>query len=154
DFVAHDEIRIAAPLRMNLDQSVGHLDDADTRRNRGADVEREVDVVDARHIAASQHRFANLGPLLRCQIDVAAALFTLVLTGALLLRLLGSIAVATLIFRTTRLLCGVAVAALIFSAPWRPGTFVRCLLSGSLIRLAISAAGALVWLVAILRLIL
>src|SRR5262245_6623388 len=58
---------------MDLDERRRHLHDAHAGRNRRADVQREIDPVDARHILAGQHRLFDTRTLLGREIDGGAA---------------------------------------------------------------------------------
>jgi hypothetical protein len=80
DLVAHDEVLVSAPLRIDLDERGGSFDDAHPRGHRCPDAKREVDVVDARDVAAGKDRLLNPGALLRGQRHVAASLTLLSLT--------------------------------------------------------------------------
>src|SRR5205807_4826273 len=74
---------------MDLDERRGNLHHMHVTWHGGANAEGEVGVVDARHIAAGQHRLPNLRALLRGQADAAArlALLRLTLLRLTLLRL-------------------------------------------------------------------
>src|SRR5438270_3667448 len=72
DLVTHDEVLMAAPSRIDLDQRRRHSDEAHRTRHNRAHAEREVDVIDARDVRAGEHRLANVGLLLRRQIDSAS----------------------------------------------------------------------------------
>ena len=80
---------VPAPLGMDLDERRGNLHHSHARWHRSADADREVDVINPRHIPAGQDRLSDLRPLLRCQVYVAAglALLGLALLGLALLRL-------------------------------------------------------------------
>lgn len=84
DVVTHHEELVPAPFGIDLDKRGMNVDDAHARRHRRAYNDREVHVVDARHVAASKHRLLNPGALLRRQIHSAASLSLL---GLALLRL-------------------------------------------------------------------
>jgi hypothetical protein len=89
DLIADDEVPVPAPLGMDLDERRGNLHHMHVTWHGGANADGEVDVVDARHIAAGQHRLPNLRALLRGQADAAArlALLRLTLLRLTLLRL-------------------------------------------------------------------
>src|SRR5215470_11643331 len=74
DLVTDDEVHVAAPLRMNLDQRAGNLDHAHAGRHCCTDREREIDVIGTRHVAAGQHRLPDPSALLGCQGHAAASL--------------------------------------------------------------------------------
>jgi hypothetical protein len=67
DVVIHDEVHVAAPGRMDRDQRRRHSHEMDVRGHRDADPQREIHPVDARHVAAGEHRLANSGALLRVE---------------------------------------------------------------------------------------
>jgi hypothetical protein len=91
DLIADDEVHVPAPLGMDLDERRGNRHHSHVTWHGGANADGEVDVVDARHIAAGQHRLPNLRALLRGQADAAARLALLRLT-LLRLSLLRSLA--------------------------------------------------------------
>ena len=45
DLIAHDEVHVSTPLRVNLHEYRRHFDHAHARWHRGADAQSEVDVV-------------------------------------------------------------------------------------------------------------
>jgi hypothetical protein len=102
DLVAHDEVLVSAPLRIDLDKRGGSFDDAHPRGHRCPDVKREVDAVDARDVAAGKDRLLNPGALLRGQRHVAASLTLLSL--ALLSLTLLSLALLSLALLSLTLL--------------------------------------------------
>ena len=89
DLITNNEVHVPAPLGMDLDERRGNLHHSHARWHRSADADREVDVINPRHIPAGQDRLSDLRPLLRCQVYVAAglALLGLALLGLALLRL-------------------------------------------------------------------
>jgi len=84
DLITNNEVHVPAPLGMDLDERRGDLHHSHARWHRSADADREVDVINPRHIPAGQDRLSDLRPLLRCQVYVAAGL---ALLGLALLRL-------------------------------------------------------------------
>jgi len=84
DLITNNEVHVPAPLGMDLDERRGNLHHSHARWHRSADADREVDVINPRHIPAGQDRLSDLRPLLRCQVYVAAGL---ALLGLALLRL-------------------------------------------------------------------
>jgi hypothetical protein len=98
DLIANDEVHVPAPLGMDFDERGGNLHDPNAGWHGGANADGEVDVVDARHIAAGQHRLPNLRALLRCQVHAAArlALLRLTLLSLPLLRSLAWLSLAWL----------------------------------------------------------
>jgi len=99
DFVAHDEVHMPAIFGVDFDEYLRNRDDAHAGWHSGADLNREVDVGCAGHIAATQHRFPNFGALFRCQRRFAAtlALLRLTLWGLALLALLTLLALLPLL---------------------------------------------------------
>ncbi len=99
DLVAHDEVHMPAIFGVDFDEYLRNRDDAHAGWHSGADLNREVDVGCAGHIAATQHRFPNFGALFRCQRRFAAslALLRLTLWGLALLTLLALLALLTLL---------------------------------------------------------
>jgi len=89
DLITNNEVHVPAPLGMDLDERRGNLHHSHARWHRSADADREVDVINPRHIPAGQDRLSDLRPLLRCQVYVAAglALLGLALLGLALLGL-------------------------------------------------------------------
>jgi hypothetical protein len=88
DLVAYDEILVSAPLRIDFDQRCGHINNAHARRHNGPDAQREVDVVHARYVAASEDGLLDPRALLRAERDVGTSLILGSLTlGLALLRL-------------------------------------------------------------------
>ena len=89
DLIADDKVHVPAPLGMDLDERRGNRHHMHVTWHGGANADGEVGVVDARHIAAGQHRLPNLRALLRGQADAAArlALLRLTLLRLTLLRL-------------------------------------------------------------------
>src|ERR1700759_3633960 len=71
DLILIDEIKEAAPRRVNIDDHLRHLDYVHGTRHRHADVDLEVDVINARSVAACDHGFTHFGPLFAGQIDGA-----------------------------------------------------------------------------------
>ena len=84
DLITNNEVHVPAPLGMDLDERRGNLHHSHARWHRSADADREVDVINPRHIPAGQDGLSDLRPLLRCQVYVAAGL---ALLGLALLRL-------------------------------------------------------------------
>src|SRR5262249_54773900 len=87
DLLTDDEVLIAAPLGVHLHDHLRDRHDVHGSWDGGPDREREVDVVHARSIAATDHRLADLGALLLGEIDggIAATLLGVVAwLGALL----------------------------------------------------------------------
>jgi len=103
DLITNDEIHVPAPLGIDFNERRGNCYNPDAGWHRGAGAEREVDVINPRHIFAGQDRLPDLRPLLRCQVCAAAglALLPLALRLALLtlplLRCLTSRALLTLL---------------------------------------------------------
>jgi hypothetical protein len=103
DLITNDEIHVPAPLGIDFNERRGNCYNPDAGWHRGAGAEREVDVINPRHIFAGQDRLPDLRPLLRCQVCAAAglALLPLALRLALLtlplLRCLTSLALLTLL---------------------------------------------------------
>ena len=99
DLVAHDEVHMPAIFWVDFDEYLRNRDDAHAGWHSGADLNREVDVGCAGHIAATQHRFPNFGALFRCQRRFAAtlALLRLTLWGLALLALLTLLALLPLL---------------------------------------------------------
>jgi hypothetical protein len=119
DLIADDEVHVPAPLGMDLDERRGNRHHMHVTWHGGANADGEVDVVDARHIAAGQHRLPNLRALLRGQADAAARLTLLRLT-LLSLPLLRSLAWLSLTWLTglallRRLTC-LAIRCLLLAA--------------------------------------
>lgn len=123
DLIADDEIPVAAPFRMDLDQDSRDFDDAHMRGHRGADADCEVDTISAGDVPARQHSLLNAGALLGREIHARARLrltllglalsgliLRLVLTRLSLLRLT-LIALLVLPFRRATL-TGLALVAL------------------------------------------
>src|SRR5262249_20198055 len=98
DLVAHHEILVAAPFRMDTDQHIRNLHDAHAGRHRGAHAHREVDVVNPRHVRLRENLLANLGALLGRQLDA-----TLLAAGLALPALLGLARLALLLASLVRL---------------------------------------------------
>jgi hypothetical protein len=75
---------------VDFDEHLRNRDDLHAGWHSGTDLNREVDVGCARHVAATQHRFPNFGALFGCQRRFAAtlALLRLTLWGLALLALL------------------------------------------------------------------
>jgi hypothetical protein len=98
DLVTNDEIHVPAPLGMDFNERRGNLYNPDAGWHRGASPEREVDVINPRHIPASQDRLFDLRPLLCCQVHAAArlALLRLALLSLALLRRLTRLSLALL----------------------------------------------------------
>src|SRR5262249_15905828 len=106
DLVSDHEVEEAAPLRTDVDEHDRHLDHVHAGRDAGAHPDSEARIIDARNIAARQHRLPDLGALLRAQLNVAArlALLRLALRGLrfltplpLCVRRLGLLAVLSLL---------------------------------------------------------
>jgi hypothetical protein len=74
NLIADDEVLVAAPFRMDLDQHVRDGDDAHMRRYRGADADCEVDAINARHVPARQHGLLDPGALLGREVHARAGL--------------------------------------------------------------------------------
>src|ERR1700732_2644534 len=74
-----------AVFGVDVDEHLRNRDDAHAGWHSGADLNREVDVGCARHVAATQHRFPNFGALFRCQRRFAATLALLRLLALLTL---------------------------------------------------------------------
>ena len=89
DLITNDEIHVPAPLGIDFNERRGNCYNPDAGWHRGAGAEREVDVINPRHIFAGQDRLPDLRPLLRCQVCAAAglALLSLALLPLALLRL-------------------------------------------------------------------
>jgi hypothetical protein len=81
DLITYDEVHVAAPFGMDLDEDRRNLDYMYRSRNGGTDRDRELDVAGARYVAAHQHRLSDLGPLLARQRHVSAALALLSLAA-------------------------------------------------------------------------
>jgi len=104
DLITNDEIHVPAPLGIDFNERRGNCYNPDAGWHRGAGAEREVDVINPRHIFAGQDRLPDLRPLLRCQVCAAAglallplALLRLALLTLPLLRCLTSLALLTLL---------------------------------------------------------
>jgi len=103
DLITNDEIHVPAPLGIDFNERRGNCYNPDAGWHRGAGAEREVDVINPRHIFAGQDRLHDLRPLLRCQVCAAAGLALLPLALRLasltlpLLRCLTSLALLTLL---------------------------------------------------------
>src|SRR5205085_5379044 len=69
--VMHDEVLVAAPLRIDLDQLRTNVDHPHARRHQGSGAERKVDAVHARHVPAGEDGLLNPRALLRCQVHIA-----------------------------------------------------------------------------------
>src|SRR6478736_3135805 len=95
DLITNDEIHVPAPLGIDFNERRGNCYNPDAGWHRGAGAEREVDVINPRHIFAGQDRLPDLRPLLRCQVCAAAGLALLPL--ALRLALLTLLALRCLI---------------------------------------------------------
>jgi hypothetical protein len=113
DLVAHDEVLVAAPFRMDLDQHIRHGDDAHMRRYRGADADCEVDAIDTRHVPPGQHGLLNPGALLGREVHARArlrlTLLGLALSGLILRLVLTRLSLLRLTLVT---LLGLALVAL------------------------------------------
>jgi hypothetical protein len=98
DLITNDEIHVPAPLGIDFNERRGNLYNPDAGRHRDAGAEREVDVINPRHIPAAQDRLSDLGPLLRCQVYAAArlTLLRLALLTLPLLRCLTRLSLALL----------------------------------------------------------
>src|SRR6476661_5910943 len=94
DLITNDEIHVPAPLGIDFNERRGNCYNPDAGWHRGAGAEREVDVINPRHIFAGQDRLPDLRPLLRCQVCAAAGLALLPLP---LRRCLTSLALLTLL---------------------------------------------------------
>jgi hypothetical protein len=104
DLITNDEIHVPAPLGIDFNERRGNRYNPDAGWHRGAGAEREVDVINPRHISAGQDRLPDLRPLLRCQVCAAAglallplALLRLALLTLPLLGCLTSLALLTLL---------------------------------------------------------
>jgi hypothetical protein len=104
DLITNDEIHVPAPLGIDFNERRRNRYNPDAGWHRGAGAEREVDVINPRHIFAGQDRLPDLRPLLRCQVCAAAglallplALLRLALLTLPLLRCLTSLALLTLL---------------------------------------------------------
>ncbi|HET9816195.1 MAG TPA: hypothetical protein VFQ33_10565 [Xanthobacteraceae bacterium] len=97
DLITNDEIHVPAPLGIDFNERRGNRYNPDAGWHRGAGAEREVDVINPRHISAGQDRLPDLRPLLRCQVCAAARLALLRLALLPLLRCLTSLALLTLL---------------------------------------------------------
>src|SRR5437764_239022 len=86
DVIAHDEVLMPAPSRIDLDQRRRHVNEAHARRHHGPDAQRKVDIVHARHVAAGENGLPNCRALLRVEGHVAS--LSLALLRLTLLRLL------------------------------------------------------------------
>src|SRR5262245_43531384 len=87
DLLVHDEVEVSAPSRMDFDDRRGHRDELHAvTRDRHADAQVDIDVGagDAGHVAALQHRAADLGLLLAGEVDRAARAVGLALRARLL----------------------------------------------------------------------
>jgi len=80
DLIAHHEVLVPAPRRIDLDQGGRNGDGPNARRHHGASCDREVHVIDARYVAAGEHGLLNPGPLLGGQVHGPAGLTLLSLT--------------------------------------------------------------------------
>src|SRR5246500_1681143 len=122
---------------VDFDEYLRNRDDAHAGWHRGADLNREVDVGCARHVAATQHRFPNFGALFRCQRRFAAtlALLRLTLWGLALLALLALLTLLTLrglpLLRRTLIALGLGRAL----------ALIALSLAGGLIPVTLSALG-------------
>jgi hypothetical protein len=103
DLITNDEIHMPAPLGIDFNERRGNRYNPDAGWHRGAGAEREVDVINPRHISAGQDRLPDLRPLLRCQVYAAAgltllslALLSLALLTLPLLRCLTRLSLALL----------------------------------------------------------
>jgi hypothetical protein len=91
--VAHNEIAVPAPFRINFDQCVRNLYHAHVSWHGLADPDRDVDIIDTRNVAPGKHGPLNIGALFRRQID-AATVRTLPSLPLLSLTLIGLISLA------------------------------------------------------------
>jgi hypothetical protein len=119
DVVAHDEVLVSTPRRIDLDQRRSHVDHPHTRRHQCSNAQREVDIIHPRHAAAGEDGLLNPRALLRGEIhapgltrDVGAGL---TLLGLTLLRSLLGLALLTLrrLARGLTLLTGLTLLALL-----------------------------------------
>jgi hypothetical protein len=96
DLITNNEVHVPAQLGMDFDERRGNLYNPDAGRHRGAGAEREVDLINPRHIPAGQDRLFDLRALLRCQVHAAArlALLRLALLSLPLLRCLTRLSLA------------------------------------------------------------
>jgi hypothetical protein len=86
NLVPCDEIRMAAPLRMNVNQDRRDFDDAYPSRDDSADPYGEVHAVDPWHIASSaEYSFTDAGLLLSRHSNASATFLTLTLLLPILL---------------------------------------------------------------------
>jgi len=74
DLIANHEVLVPAPRRIDLDQGRRNGDESNARGHHGANCDREVHVIDARHIAPGEHGLLNPGPLLGREIHAPAGL--------------------------------------------------------------------------------
>jgi hypothetical protein len=117
DVVAHDEVLVSAPRRIDLDERRGDVDHSHARRHQCSDAQREVDIIHPRHVSAGEDCLLNLRALLRGQVHAASslallslALLTLSLTRGLTL-LIGLALLITLL-ALWRLTCGLIMLRL------------------------------------------
>src|ERR1700751_4205674 len=123
-----------AVFGVDVDDHLRNRDDAHAGWHSGADLNREVDVGCARHVAATQHRFPNFGALFRCQRRFAAtlALLRLTLWGLALLALLAVLTLRGLpLLRRTLIALGLGRAL----------ALIALSLAGGLIPVTLSALG-------------
>jgi len=92
-----DEIRMAAPLRMNVNQDRRNFDDPYRSRDDSADPYGEVHAVNSGHIASAEYSFTDAGLLLSRHSNASAAFLTLTLLPILLLVTLLALLLAVLL---------------------------------------------------------
>jgi hypothetical protein len=94
DVVTHDEVLIAVPFRVDRDERLRNLDNPHLVRHDRADPQREIGIVDSRHIVAAEDVLTDLGSLFGRQVH--GGLLALPLPGLALALVL---AVLTLVLR-------------------------------------------------------
>ena len=119
DVIAHDEVLMPAPSRIDLDQRRRHVNEAHARRHHGPDAQRKVDIVHARHVAAGENGLPNCRALLRVEGHVASLSLALLRLTLLRLTLLRGLRLA--------LLWGLGALTLLRSLALLP---LRCLAGG------------------------
>ncbi len=139
DLITNDEIHVPAPLGIDFNERRGNRYNPDAGWHRGAGAEREVDVINPRHIPAGQDRLSDLGSLLRCQVDAAArlALLRLTLLSLPLLRSLAWLSLALLTLLALRRLARALVPLLLSLATLLGLTLLAAILLRPLIALAL-----------------
>jgi hypothetical protein len=61
DLITHDKLGIAAPLRINIDQRGGYLDDTNIGRHARPNVYRKGHVIDPRHVCDRRALYRGYG---------------------------------------------------------------------------------------------